>query len=213
MGDVLLVGATGMVGRAVAARFPHGGLSVLARRSAGDAAVDEIIAPVEDWPAAIAATKPAVLINCLGTTIKQAGSQTAFRAVDHDLVLRAATAAKAAGARHMISVSSVGASARSSNFYLKTKGEVEAALRALNFDRLDIIRPGLLMGDRQGPARPGEALAMLFAPFTDALLHGALRRYRSTKATTVADAIAALVAGGGQGVFVHENEQLDALAD
>jgi uncharacterized protein YbjT (DUF2867 family) len=215
MVDVLLIGATGMVGRAVATRLPHGSCTVLARRvpdgvAAGDPGL--IVAPVADWPAAIAKAKPAVLVSALGTTIKAAGSQAAFRAVDHDLQLAAAMAAKAAGARHMICVSSVGASAKSGNFYLRTKGEVEAALIALAFDRHDIIRPGLLIGDRQGAARPGEAIAMLAAPFTDALLHGALRKYRSTRANVVARAVAALVAQGGAGIYIHENESLNRLA-
>ena len=212
--SVLLVGATGMVGSAAAACVPR--LTVLVRRAPETPfapGTTMIVAPTTDWADHIAAAAPAVFINCLGTTIAQAGSQAAFRAVDHDLVLASAQAAKAAGARQCISVSSVGASVRAGNFYLRTKGEVEAGLKALAFDRLDLLRPGLLTGARGGPTRLGESMAMLVAPFTDALLHGSLRRYRSVPGETVARAIAALVGAAGQGTFVHEHDTIVQLAD
>lgn len=215
MSDLLLVGATGMVGQAVVAAAQGQELAILVRRAPDQpvAGAETIIAPTDEWAARIAALAPVTVINCLGTTIRQAGSQAAFRAVDHDLVLAVAAAAKAAGAQHFISVSSVGARASAGNFYLRTKGEVEARLRELAFDRLDILRPGLLMGDRHGPFRAGEALAMLAAPLTDALLHGTLRRYRSIKAETVARAIVALAVGGGSGAHVHEHDSIVQLAD
>jgi hypothetical protein len=90
---------------------------------------------------------------------------------------------------------------------------VEEALKSLSFERLDILRPGLLMGDRRGPSRPGEAFGMLLAPLTDALMHGPLRKYRSIKAETVARAIATLVATAGKGVYIHDHDVIMALAD
>ena len=214
MSDLLLIGATGLVGAKVAAALPAGSLTIVARRAVDVAkGVSVHVAPTEQWPDLIASARPDVLINCLGTTIKQAGSQAAFRAIDHDLVLAAARAARASGARHCISVSSVGANARAGNFYLRTKGDVEAGLGALGFDRLDILRPGLLTGARGGPARQGEALAMLAAPLTDLLLHGGLRRYRSISADLVARAIAALVSADGTGVHIHEHDAIVQLAD
>ena len=216
MTNILLVGATGMIGAAVTATSPMP-LTVIARRAPADGAwpdsVDAVIAPAEDWVERVAVIAPAILVNCLGTTMAQAGSEAAFRAVDHDLVLAVAGASKVAGARHMISVSSVGARADSGNFYLKTKGEVEQALTGLGFARLDIIRPGLLMGDRLGARRPGESLGMALAPLTDALLHGSLRRYRSIPAAIVARAIIALAQSGGEGVHFHEHDAIRAFAD
>ena len=215
MARILLVGATGMVGSAFIGQAADDAITVLVRRRAAnlpDCASEQVASP-DRWPAAIAAVKPEIVVNCLGTTIRQAGSQAAFRAVDFDLVLAVASAARTAGARHFISVSSVGASAQAGNFYLRTKGEVEAALRALNFDRLDIIRPGLLTGERAGPARRGEALAMLAAPLSDAVLWGAMRRYRSVPAASVARAIAALARAGGSGIHVHEHDAIVQLAD
>jgi uncharacterized protein YbjT (DUF2867 family) len=214
MSDILLVGATGMVGSALVTAMADQPLTIISRRAVDVAGAThrQEIAPSDQWSALIAAARPATFISCLGTTIRQAGSQAAFRAVDHDLVLGAARAAKAAGARHMISISSVGAAAGASNFYLRTKGEVEEALKTQGFERLDIIRPGLLMGDRSGPSRPGEALGMLLAPLTDALMLGSLRKYRSIKADHIARAILALAALGGTGVHIHEHDAIMALA-
>jgi uncharacterized protein YbjT (DUF2867 family) len=215
MPDALIVGATGLIGRAVIERFGSRPVTVLARREVEGLAAQHkrLVAPSERWPDMIAAEKPAVLISCLGTTIRQAGSQAAFRAIDHDLVLAAARGAMAGGTAHMIAVSSVGAAAKSGNFYLRTKGETEDDLRALGFDRLDLIRPGLLRGDRPGPQRLGEGIATIAAPLTDALLHGSFRRYRSISGATVAAAIVALAERGGSGVHIHENDAIRALAD
>ena len=91
---------------------------------------------------------------CLGTTIKQAGSQAAFRAVDFDAVLAFAQAARAAGVTRFAVVSALGASPRSATFYNRVKGEMEAALRALGFERLVIARPSLLAGDRAALGQP-----------------------------------------------------------
>lgn len=215
MPDALIVGATGLVGRAVIERFGSTPLTVLARREVEGLAPHHkaLIAPSERWGDMIAAEKPKLLISCLGTTIRVAGSQAAFRAVDHDLVLAAARGARAGGTPHMIAVSSVGAAAKSGNFYLRTKGEAEDDLAALGFDRLDLIRPGLLRGDRPGPQRLGEGLATIAAPFTDALLHGSFRRYRSISGGSVAAAIVRLAGQAGPGVHIHENDAIRALAD
>ncbi len=215
MPDALIVGATGMVGRAVIDRFGAAPVTILARREVEGLAShhEQVVAPPDGWADIIAAEKPSVLICCLGTTIRQAGSQDAFRAVEYDLVLAAARGARAGGTPHMIAVSSVGASAKSANFYLRTKGETEDDLVALGFDRLDLIRPGLLRGDRPGPQRLGEGLATTAAPLTDALLHGSFRRYRSISDDRVAAAIVRLAGQGGSGVHIHENDAIRALAD
>ena len=215
MSDALLVGATGMVGGAVIANADALRLTILARRETAGLLPQHklLVASPEQWGELVAAERPAIFISCLGTTIRQAGSRAAFRAVDHDLVLAAARAAKKGSARQAIVVSSVGASAKAGNFYLRTKGETEDGLRALGFERLDILRPGLLTGERQGPARVGEGIAMLAAPLTNALLHGSLRRYRSIPGETVARAIVALAGRSDSGVQIHENDAIRALAD
>ena len=86
----------------------------------------------------------------LGTTIKQAGSRERFRQVDFGYPLRVAELAKAAGARHFLLVSSVGASSASRGFYLRVKGDLEAAIVALGFPSVTVVRPSLLLGGRNG---------------------------------------------------------------
>ncbi|CAL74602.1 Conserved hypothetical protein; putative nucleoside-diphosphate-sugar epimerase [Bradyrhizobium sp. ORS 278] len=99
------------------------------------------------------------LYLALGTTIKVAGSQAAFRAIDHDANLAVAKAALASGATRVGLVSAMGADARSRIFYSRVKGELEDALSALPFAGLVIARPSLLAGARAElgqPSRPGE---------------------------------------------------------
>ena len=207
----LLAGATGLVGGALAQLLPQERLHLISRRAV-DGGLAQTVAPPEEWPAAIAKLKPAIAISVLGSTIQKAGSQVAFRAIDYDLVLSLATAAKAAGAEHFIMVSSVGASAASRTFYLKTKGDVEEAVKALGFHRVDILRPGLLRGDRAGPTRWGEQIAAMISPVTDALTPEVLSQFRSVEALSVAKAIAALVSAPEGGVHIHHNREMLALA-
>ncbi|MGL6290708.1 MAG: NAD(P)H-binding protein [Silanimonas sp.] len=144
-----------------------------------------------------------IWICALGTTMGKAGNQAAFVAVDRDLVLKFAALSRALGARHAILVSSVGANAKSGNFYLRVKAEAERGLAEQNFPRVDILRPGLLLGER-GERRPGEHLAQRLAPLYNPLLLGPLARFRAVEAVTVATAAVNLARGGGSGWFVHE---------
>lgn len=211
---ILIVGGTGLIGnlltKELVKRNGGKGLHLLFRRpyreEVGAAKVH--VQLQENWPATIKKIKPNIAISCLGTTIKKAGSQEAFAAVDRDLVASVATAAKKAGTRHFLAVSSTMANSGASNFYLKTKGEAEDALRDQSFDRLDIIRPGLLRGDRTNDFRIGERIGIAISPIMDVLLHGKLRRYRSIHAENVATAMANLVGHDGSGEKIHENDQI-----
>ena len=86
---------------------------------------------------------------CLGTTIRQAGSQEAFRAVDQELVLAFARRARELGTRHLLVISALGADPGSSVFYNRVKGETEEALQAMGWPQLTIVRPSLLLGPRR----------------------------------------------------------------
>jgi len=214
----LVVGASGLVGSLLVRKMIADGRSkelyLLVRAPLRDH-IDGVTvhaAPTTQWPEIIASVKPARAVSCLGSTMKKAGSKQAFAAIDRDLVAEVGKAAKAAGARQFITVSSTMADANASGFYLKTKGQAEQLLRGEGFDRLDIIRPGLLRGERSGETRLGEGLAIIASPVMDLLLHGSLRRFRSIDAGTVAAAIAALLTEDGQGVHIHENDALWELA-
>lgn len=216
MSKIVVVGATGLIGGLVSRGLvsPANDVHILARRklAVATSGVEQHIADTEQWLQIVAELSPDVAISCLGTTIAKAGSQQAFANIDLDLVVAFAKAAYASGTRHFIAVSSVGASAQSANFYLRTKGETEAALADIGFDTLDIIRPGLLRGARDGERRMGEQIGIGISPFTDLLMQGTLRRYRSIAAKTVADAICALAAFQRPGKHLHQFDSLVGLA-
>lgn len=140
---------------------------------------------------------------CLGSTIKQAGSEAAFRAIDHDLVLAFARRARELGARHLLVISALGADARSSVFYNRVKGEMELALQAQGWPQLTIVRPSLLLGARQ-EFRLGERLA---APF----MRWLPGKYRGIKATVLARALWRLALEEGDGCRIVESDQLRRL--
>ena len=213
---IVIAGGSGLVGKQLVNFLARGAYEVhlVSRRPSAKLApnLQEHVASSIDWPAIVASIKPAIAISCLGTTIRIAGSRDAFRAVDHDLVLAFADASHAAGAQHCITVSSVGAVPASSNFYLKTKADMEQGLRNIGFQRLDIMRPSLLTGGRRDEHRPGEALGIALSPLTDRLMIGPMRRFASTPSDRLAKAIASLASEEIGGVFIHENESIRALA-
>ena len=129
----------------------------------------------------------------LGTTIKVAGSERAFRAVDHDANLAVARAAFAAGTRHLGLVSAMGADVKSPLFYNRVKGETETDVAALGFDGVVFARPSFLAGDRESlgqPVRGGEKLAMRISQWLKPVLPS---NYRSIAAADVAHALLANV--------------------
>jgi uncharacterized protein YbjT (DUF2867 family) len=140
---------------------------------------------------------------CLGTTIKQAGSEAAFRAVDHDLVLAFAARARALGARHLLVISALGADAHSPVLYNRVKGELEAALQAQDWPQLTIVRPSLLLGARR-EFRLGERLLAPLARWIPG-------KYRGIKACTLAHALWRLALEEQDGTRIIESDQLRRL--
>ncbi len=140
---------------------------------------------------------------CLGSTIKQAGSQDAFRAVDHDLVLAFAARARELGTRHLLVVSAIGADPGSSVFYNRTKGQTEDALKAQGWPQLTIARPSLLLGPRN-EFRLGERLAALFLRW----LPG---KHRAIDVTALARALWRLALEEGEGLRIVESDELRRL--
>lgn len=140
---------------------------------------------------------------CLGSTIKQAGSQDAFRAIDHDLVLAFARRARELGSRHLLVISALGADPKSSVFYNRVKGEMEAALQAMDWPQLTIARPSLLLGPRS-EFRLGERLA---AP----LMRWIPGKYRGIDVAVLARALWRLALEESDGVRIVESDELRRL--
>jgi uncharacterized protein YbjT (DUF2867 family) len=149
---------------------------------------------------------------CLGTTIKRAGSQAAFRAVDLELVAELARRALNGGAEDCLLVSSIGADPRASVFYSRIKGEAEQAVRALPWRTLAILRPSLLVGHRR-EIRVAEGIALALTRLIGPLLRGPLARYRPVRAEQVAEAMARLARDPTAGTTVYESERIRAVAD
>ncbi len=190
--SVLLAGATGLVGRAllqgVLADEGIAAVHALVRRAPGMQHPRLHLHTVD-----FAALPPLPPVHeaylALGTTIKVAGSQAAFRAVDFEANLAVARAARAAGATRLGLVSVMGADARSPIFYNRVKGELEQALAGLGFEGLVIARPSLLVGDRTElgqPERAGERIGLHVSRWLKPLIPA---NYRPIAAQDVARAL------------------------
>ena len=216
MMNVTIIGASGLIGTALTGRLlaQDHHVTALLRRSISRAhpSFVERIGPAEGWAQQVGGLESGIAVSTVGTTIAIAGSQAAFEAIDLDAVIAFARAAHQGGARQMMTVSSVGADPDASNFYLRTKGRMEQALADIGFARLDIFRPGLLLGQRAGPPRTGERIAVALSPILKLVLRGPLDAYAPIAAETVAAAMAALTGNPAPGVFVHPHRAMIALA-
>ena len=128
------------------------------------------------------------LYCCLGTTITKAGSKEEFIKIDHDLPLRIAKFANENGVHYFALVSSVGASAASSNFYANTKGLLEENVKEQFQRKIGIFRPSLLLGERE-ETRTAERIGQRVLPLLNPILMGSLKKYKAIKAETVAKAM------------------------
>ncbi|UCH50295.1 MAG: NAD(P)H-binding protein [Betaproteobacteria bacterium] len=208
--DVMLVGATGVVGREVLSavlddsRFSR--VVALTRRPLDEHA--KLLNPVVDF-SRLAEDAPwwrvDAVICTLGTTIKVAGSQAAFAAVDRELPIRIARLARQAGATRFALNSALGAS-HSGNFYLRTKAEAENGIRAVGFPYYTIVRPSLIDAKRE-QSRPGEFVGIIVARILKPLIP---RRYRAVTPDRIAHALIAGVLAKTPGECIIESEQLQS---
>ncbi|WP_079423351.1 NAD(P)H-binding protein [Streptomyces katrae] len=214
--SALLAGATGLVGGQLLARLlrdpRYGRVTVLARRPLGlehprldVRVVDFAGLGADDVPAG------ADVYGALGTTIRQAGSQEAFREVDQHHTVRVAALARDAGAERIAVVSSVGAGSGSRAFYLRVKGDMEADVTALGFRQTEFFRPSFILG-RRPTHRRGEGLGSSAATVLAPLLAGPARAYRPVPAGRLAAAMIAALAEDRPGVRVRTYEDFVALA-
>ncbi len=213
----LIAGATGLVGSSLLERLLadplYRAVRALVRRPL-DIGHEKLESAVVDFDALdIEAERLAAddVFCCLGTTIKKAGSQEAFRRVDHDYVEALARLAHGQGAERFLLVSSIGADAGSGNFYLSVKGAAEDAVAGLPYGELHVFRPGLLAGQRQ-ESRPGERLAQAVLPWLKPVLAGPMRVYRAVPATTVAAAMLGAAKSGRRGRLVYMYDGIVQLA-
>ncbi len=168
--------------------------------------LEQILANFEQLPAALMGITADHGYCCLGTTIKTAGSKEKQVIVDHDYVVMFAKACHSVGVTRFAVVSSIGANLNSSNFYLRTKGEMERDLRQIPFTGTCIVQPSLLIGDRK-EFRTGEKTASAIMRILDPLLIGSLKKYRGVNASNVARVMIEQMSSNVNGVkFIRSDE-------
>jgi uncharacterized protein YbjT (DUF2867 family) len=144
---------------------------------------------------------------CLGTTMKNAKTKEAFRAVDYDAPLALAKIAKENRAKQYLIISALGANKDSSIFYNKVKGEVEEAIAQIGFDSFHIFQPSLLTGPRK-EQRTGEEAAQVFYKIFGFLIP---KKFASIESIKVAKAMVALAKEERRGWFVHSSQELQSF--
>lgn len=193
---VLIAGATGLVGRELIERLladPTVEAVHSLGRKAPAASHPKLLAQIVNFAALPTLPPVDEVYLALGTTIKVAGSQAAFRALDHDANLAVATAALASGARKAGLVSAMGADAGSRVFYNRVKGELENALAQLPFEGVVIARPSLLVGNREALGQPTRRGEVLGAALSRALGFLIPANYKPIEARAVAKALLSAV--------------------
>lgn len=201
MKTAVVIGSTGLIGSLLLEKLAQDGsysqiLAVTRKPLPDNSALKSgrirtLIFDFKDWHnlelqvRSFAGTSAVHLFCCLGTTIAAAGSQEAFYRVDYEYVVNFARMGRAVRAEKLLVVSALGADSRSSVFYNRVKGEMEARVGQEFSGQLHFLRPSLLMGDRQ-QFRFGERMAVLLAPLYTPLLVGSWKKYRPVQAERVA---------------------------
>jgi uncharacterized protein YbjT (DUF2867 family) len=213
----LVLGATGLVGKAVTDELLHregwDEVRVLVRRPL-ERKHPKLKQTIVDWEQLSRNQEQFQGVHavfcCLGTTIKKAGSQSSFERVDLQYPLDAAAIAKKQGVKQFLAVSSIGASAKSRNFYSRTKGRVEEGLSAAGFQGVHLFRPSLLLGHRE-EFRLGERIASRLMTLLDFAMVGKAAKYRAIPAEKVAKAMVNIALANTRGVHIYPNDVIHVI--
>ena len=148
----------------------------------------------------------------IGTTIKKAGSKEAFRKVDFEYPRQFATFALRNKVKQFLIISSLGADAKSGNFYLKTKGEIQDFLKECKFESVSVLQPSLLLGDRK-EFRLGEKIGAFFMKTLSFMFLGNLKKYKAIEAKTVAKAMLIIAQQNNSGFKIYESHVIQEIAN
>jgi len=209
--NITLIGSTGLIGKTFLEGITQGDeyqVTAITRREnlilSGKPFIKQRIHDFLDIEELRPDLRTDVLICALGTTIKTAGSQEQFIRTDHDLPLSLAKIAKEEGCKAMILISAVGANSGSKIFYSQVKGELERDLGMLDFEQLHILRPSMLLGDRE-EKRPGEFVGKLFMKPLNFLIPW---KYRAIHVETIAQTIHRLIKTDQTGINIYAGKIL-----
>ncbi len=148
----------------------------------------------------------------IGTTIKNAGSQEAFRKVDFEYPKEFATIALRNNVKQFLIISSLGADDNSSNFYLKTKGKIQDFLKNCNFESVSVLQPSLLLGDRK-EFRLGEKIGAFFMKLFSFVFIGSIKKYKPIQAEDVAIAMFSIAQKNYRGFHIIESDRIQEIAN
>lgn len=206
-----VIGSTGLIGKQFLESIPEGAFEevvAITRRQipslSGKSFIKQAIHDFSDLNAMLPDLKSDVLVCAMGTTIKTAGSQEAFKRVDHDLPLQVAKMALEQGCQSLILISSVGANSQSTVFYTRIKGLIEEDLGALGFNQYHILRPSILLGERQ-ERRAGEFIGKLLAAPLSFMIPW---KYKPIHARTIAAKLQSLINKNQPGKYIWEGKTL-----
>jgi uncharacterized protein YbjT (DUF2867 family) len=194
----IIFGATGLVGNLLLEELikspDYSSVKIFVRQPAGvsEVKIEEIITDFSDPDSFSAKIIGDDLFICLGTTIKKVGTVANMEKIDRDLPIMLAGIARKNGIKRIAVVSSIGASASSRNYYLRIKGEMEEGILKLDFEKIVIVRPSMLLGDRK-ERRTGEMVSKVVIKAFQPVLTGKLLKYRAIHGRNVARAMIILL--------------------
>jgi uncharacterized protein YbjT (DUF2867 family) len=146
----------------------------------------------------------------IGTTISKAGSKNAFRKVDFEYPKQFAAFALKNKVKQFLIISSLGADAKSSNFYLKTKGEIQDFLKDCNFESVSVLQPSLLLGNRT-EFRLGEKVGAFFMKTFSFVFQGNLKKYKPIESKTVAKALLKIAQTNNKSFKIYESDAIQEI--
>jgi uncharacterized protein YbjT (DUF2867 family) len=214
----IIFGATGLIGKNLLDKLildqSYDKIKIFVRRkpSLSHAKVEVQVSDLVDIIKLKDLIKGHDVFCCLGTTISKAGSQDAFRKIDYELPTEIAMMAAENKVNGFYVVSSLGADFNSSNFYLRTKGEMEEAVKKSGINSIGIFRPSLLLGKRD-EFRFGETLGKATMKLINPLLFGNLKKYRGIEAADVAKAMVAIARKNKTGANIFQSDEIQKIAD
>ena len=214
MKTAIIIGATGLVGSTLVKQIcenPTYSKVVLLLRKPLNISHLKLVQEVIDFDKIDASKIMGDDLFCaMGTTLAKAGSKEAQYKIDCTYPYEIGKIAKTNGVKQYILVSSVGADFESSNFYLRTKGDLEKKIQSLDFQNFVSVRPSMLLGDRE-ESRLGEKVGKVLSNLFSPLLFGSLRKYHGIEADDVAKAMQHFANQGLSGVrFVEYDEMMNA---
>lgn len=213
----LIFGATGLIGshllEIITNESNFGVIKVFSRRplNLANKRAEVVVVDFENEAELLEKVRGDVIFCCIGTTISKAKTQEAFRKVDFDIPVMLAGVAEKNSIKKMIVISSLGADETTSNFYLRTKGEMEKAVSARNIPEAYFLRPSLLLGPRK-EVRPGEAAGKVLMKILSPFFVGKWKKYRPIEAKTVAQAMVKLAKEGSKEKILESNLISDQLS-